>query len=100
MAIEYAKTSPYYNTNTHGFFLDVTQFRKIPKDTSDVTFKINQTYKHRPDLLASDLYGDSRLWWVFAQRNPNTIKDPVFDFTPGTTIFIPKKDTVFAALGL
>ena len=40
MAIDYAKTSPYYNTNTHGFFLDVTQFRKIPKDTSDVTFKI------------------------------------------------------------
>jgi prophage DNA circulation protein len=51
-------------------------------------------------LLAYDLYGDSALWWVFAMRNPNTIQDPVFDFLPGTTIFIPKKETIVAALGL
>lgn len=73
MAVKYAKTSPYYNTGKYGAFLDVTQHRNIPKDASDVTFRINQTYKHRPDLLANDLYGDARLWWVFAQRNPNTI---------------------------
>jgi hypothetical protein len=37
---------------------------------------------------------------VFAMRNPNTIKDPTFDFIPGTTIYIPKKEAVLAALGV
>ena len=98
--VTYSKTSPYFDTRTYGFFLDVAQMRDIPKDPSDVSFTINQTYNQRPDLLAFDLYGDSNLWWVFAMRNPNTIKDPIFDFSAGATIFIPKKDTIVAALGL
>ena len=99
-AVTYSKTSPYVNTATYGFFLDVTTFRDIPAIASDVVYQIAATYKFRPDLLAYDLYGDSALWWVFAMRNPNTIQDPVFDFLPGTTIYIPKKETIVATLGL
>ena len=99
-AVQYSKTSPYVNTETYGFFLDVTTFRDIPTIASDVVYQIAATYKYRPDLLAYDLYGDSALWWVFAMRNPNTIQDPVFDFLPGTTIYIPKKETIVATLGL
>jgi len=40
------------------------------------------------------------LWWVFAMRNINTIEDPVYDFEPGKSIYIPKKETIFATLGL
>ena len=97
---QYSKASPYANTETYGFFLDVTTFRDIPAIASDVVYQIAATYKYRPDLLAYDLYGDSALWWVFAMRNPNTIQDPVFDFLPGTTIFVPKKETITIALGL
>jgi hypothetical protein len=96
----YSKTSPYYGTKTFGNFLDVAADRQIPKDPADVQYTIDQPYNLRPDLLASDLYGDPALWWVFAVRNPNTIQDPVYDFTAGTTIFVPKKDAVVAALGL
>jgi hypothetical protein len=37
---------------------------------------------------------------VFAVRNPNVLKDPVFDFVPGATIRIPKKETLAEALGV
>jgi len=100
MAISYKATSPYSKTQTYGFFLDVAEIPSIPMVASDVVYKIDAIYKNRPDLLAYDLYGDAALWWVFAVRNPNTIQDPVFDFLPGTTIFIPKKENITAALGL
>jgi hypothetical protein len=74
--------------------------RNIPRNPADVTYELDAVYKHRPDLLAYDLYGDSSLWWVFAMRNPNVIQDPVFDFMPGTVIYIPKKETIISALGL
>lgn len=96
----YKKTSPYASTPVHGSFLDVLEHRKITKKADDVTYKINSVYKYRPDMLAYDLYGDVNLWWVFAVRNPNVIKDPIFDFVPGTIIYIPKKDTLVAELGI
>jgi hypothetical protein len=37
---------------------------------------------------------------VFAMRNPNIIKDPIFDFKAGRTIFIPKSDNLMTALGI
>lgn len=99
-SINYSKTSPYADTGFYSFFLDLAQFRDIPKNPADVVYRIDAVYKYRPDLLANDLYGNSALWWVFAMRNPNTIQDPVFDFIPGTTIFIPKKEVISAALGV
>jgi hypothetical protein len=50
--------------------------------------------------LAYDLYNDSRLWWVFAQRNPNRLKDPVFDFVAGTSIYLPDIANLKTALGI
>lgn len=99
-AVTYKKTSPYADTRTYSFFLDVANIPQIPFDTTDVQYQIDAIYRNRPDLLAYDLYGDAGLWWVFAVRNPNTIQDPVFDFLPGAIIFIPKKETITAALGL
>ena len=100
MAVNYSKTSPYASTETFSFFLDVANIPAIPFDPSDTLYKIDNIYQHRPDLLAYDLYGDSALWWVFSVRNPNTLQDPVYDFLAGASIYIPKKDTLTAALGL
>lgn len=96
----YNKSSPYYTTDTYGIFLDVTQFRDIPADKSDTLYQIDVAYNYRPDLLAYDLYGSTELWWVFAMRNPNTIKDPTFDFATGVIIYVPKKSAITVALGL
>ena len=90
----YDRSSLYFKTGFTSGFLDVAKFPNIPKLADDVVMEINKTYQFRPDLLAYDLYGNSNFWWVFALRNPNTIKDPVFDMRPGTKIYIPKKTTI------
>ena len=95
----YDATSPYYLTGYSQFFLDVMVNRPIPKATDDILFTINTTFQYRPDLLAFDLYGDSALWWVFYQRNPNTLQAPPLDFKAGTRIYIPKITTLKSALG-
>lgn len=96
----YSKSSPYYSTGQFGPFLDILNYRTIPKNASDVQYQIDSVYNNRPDLLASDLYSDATLWWVFASRNPNILIDPLFDFKTGQIIFIPTKDTLVTALGL
>lgn len=99
MAVTYNKTSPYSRTGTYSFFLDIADIPDIPLDPSDVPYQIDAIYKNRPDLLAFDLYGDVGLWWVFSIRNPNILQDPLFDFLPGAIIYIPKKETIQAAIG-
>ena len=97
----YPATSPYYNTGVvNKKFLDIMVNRQIPMQPSDIYWEITTAYEYRPDLLAYDLYNDSRLWWVFAQRNPNRLKDPLFDFVAGTTIYLPKLEVLQQTLGL
>lgn len=99
MAENYSKKSSYALTDIHDNYLDLMVNRPIPKLDSDVEFSIPQTYHMRPDLLAYDLYEDSELWWVFAQRNPDTLKNPLLDFSLGTKIYLPTIDTLRDVLG-
>ena len=96
----YKKSSPYATTSKFGPFLDLLNYRPITKKADDVSYVVDAVYQYRPDMLAYDLYGDVGLWWVFAARNPNVIKDPVFGFLSGVTIYIPKKETLVADLGI
>lgn len=96
---QYDATSPYFETTYSQFFLDTMVNRPIPKESDDLTFTINTTYQYRPDLLAFDLYGTAGLWWVFYQRNPNTLQAPPMDFKVGTLIYLPKLSTLKSALG-
>jgi hypothetical protein len=73
--------------------------RAIPKESDDRLMQINQTYQYRPDLLALDLYDNSSLWWVFYQRNPNTLTAPPLDFRAGVQIYLPKITTLRGVLG-
>lgn len=95
----YSATSPYYDTGTNNNYLDIMVNRSFPKKPDDRVFTINQIYHLRPDLLAYDLYGSSELWWVFAQRNPNTLKNPLEDFVKGVQIFLPQLTTLKESLG-
>ena len=96
----YDATSPYYQTPITVFGLGLMINRPIPKNADDQLIVINQTYEYRPDLLAQDLYGDHRLWWVFAQRNPNALQDPINDFSQGQEIYLPSLATLKRALGI
>lgn len=96
----YTTSSPYYATGYSQFYLDVMVNRPIPRESDDLSFEITQTYQYRPDLLAYDLYGDAGLWWVFYQRNPNTLTTPVIDFTTGKKIYLPKISVLQQSLGI
>lgn len=96
----YSSASPYAQTRTFGNFLDIMTNRPVSKLDDDVLYAIDKVYEFRPDMLASDLYGNSSLWWVFVQRNPNVLKDPLFDFRAGVQIYIPKKATLQSDLGI
>ncbi len=96
----YRQTSPYYGTVQNNLYLELLRIRPVPSEADDFLYTIENQYKYRPDLLSYDLYGTPKLWWVFVQRNMSTIKDPIFDFVPGTQIYIPKKSNLERLLGV
>ena len=99
--VQYSSTSPWSRTTIQGEeFLDILRIRPVPADPDDFLYTIESQYVYRPDLLAYDLYGSHKLWWVFAQRNINILKDPVYDFEPGVEIYLPKKSRLQELLGV
>ena len=96
----YSQTSPYFETGEVGNYLDILNPRTITAEPDDQSYTIERTYSYRPDLLAFDMYGSPRLWWVFAQRNMDVIKDPVFDMVAGVEIFLPKGPSLRNVLGV
>lgn len=97
---QYAKTSPYYSTGQGTETLGILSKRLFAFDPDDILYEIDSFYERRPDLLAHDLYGSAKLWWVFMHRNMDTITDPIWDFVAGTQIRIPKKTTLEKYLGI
>jgi hypothetical protein len=97
---EYRKTSPYFNTRQNELYLELLGIRPVPSEPDDFLYTIEAQYRHRPDLLAYDLYGKAELWWIFVQRNMSIIKDPIYDFEPGVQIYLPKKSNIEKFLGV
>jgi hypothetical protein len=100
MSASYSKFSPYRRTARDSGYLDLWTPPSIPFQTDDMFVEIQSKYHHRPDLLAYDLYDTVGLWWVFAMRNPEIIKDPIFDLVSGSKIYLPKISTIHTALGI
>lgn len=97
----YESTSPWHNTPIRqNQYLDLLQIRPIPAEDDDILYKVQPQYAYRPDLLAYDLYGSQKLWWVFSQRNLDTLKDPINDLVPGLEIYLPKGPSLSQYLGI
>lgn len=97
--LAFNKSSPYAKTPLTNGYLGLLNLIDLPAEIDDVSFTITSRYLYRPDLLAYDLYSDTQLWWVFAVRNKEVIKDSIYDFVTGQTIFLPKTSTIKKALG-
>jgi hypothetical protein len=98
----YSSQSLYYATpiDSQGR-LGIWVPRPVPASASDQVITISHSYNLRPDLLAHDTLGDARLWWVFAQRNPNALAaDPIGNFVAGLQIYVPDPSALKAALGI
>ena len=87
------------NAGTFDVFLDINKLPYIPKSRSDKTYIIEPVFDGRPDLLAQAVYDNPKLWWVFAMRNPDIIKDPLRDFKEGVSIKLSSKGTIEAIIG-
>lgn len=98
---KYSTASPYYNTEiVNNQYLGTYTARPIPAEDDDVLYELGTQYTYRPDLLSYDLYGTAKLWWIFSVRNPEILKDPVFDMIAGTKIYLPKPELVKSKLGV
>ena len=98
---KYRETSPYGITPVvNSNFLDILVPRAIPITEFDLPYVIEPRYHQRPDLASNVIFKSPKLWWVFAQRNPDVLQDPVFDFTPGTEIYLPKGNALKDTLGV
>lgn len=97
--IQYPATSPYTATPQLTWRIGRYEHRPIPASPSDEAFTITHVYAQRPDLLANERYGSPHYWWVFMLRNMNVIRDPIFDFNEGETIFVPTLQTIRAIYG-
>jgi len=97
----YTGSSPYASTQIiDDEYLDLLTIRPVPAKPDDVLYTVEPQYNHRPDLLAYDIYGNEKLWWVFAQRNMDKISDPVYDLIPGLEIYIPQGPALRDTLGV
>lgn len=92
MSVKYNKTSNYTKTSMNKKYLNVYNpvLTRETLSSETKTIKIQNKYDRRPDLLANDLYGNSKVWWVFAHYNREELKDPLNDFRAGMTIVVPK----------
>lgn len=100
MSTLYKKNSPYSQTPVINNYLDLLRPRQITFRETDSYYEIDNFYDRRPDTMAFDIYGDAGLWWVFAMRNPDVLKDPILGFRAGLKIFVPDKSNLFRDLGL
>ena len=99
MAKYHGTNSFLRNAGTFGNFLDVNNLPKMPQGLYDEDYKIQSDVEGRPDILAYKVYGTTNLWWVFALRNPDILRDPIRDFKAGTIIKLPSAESVKVVAG-
>ena len=92
---DFDPTSPWKKTPIlYKKVLDIMNPVFIEKSILDEEYTIPQNFNLRPDLASYELFGTSKYRWVFANRNPDEIQDPINDFTAGKKIRIPSKAAV------
>lgn len=88
----------FYNTTpqitNYVSYLDFWKGKYVLPRATDSLIVLEDMYTHRPDLLAYALYDSTALFWIFMLRNPDVIKDPIWDFVGGIQIYVPTRDSV------
>ena len=77
-------------------FLVLRRPLNIQPGEDDIFITVNQEHQKRPDLLASQLYGQPELWWAIYEFN--NIIDPLFDLKIGQILRIPSLNRVLEAI--
>lgn len=88
----YLKDASYKN-----FYLDVAKLPAISAATGNYVV-VPTECENRIDLFSYQQYGSSRYWWLIALANADLIKDPIWDFTAGLTVLVPKNAALLEKL--
>lgn len=94
MVVQYKENSNLRNTPVGRRNLDLYVPSLTPTFENTTEMTITQKYHRRPDVLAYDLYGDARYWWIFTLFNRNSIVDPINDFILGLRIVVPPTEYI------
>lgn len=87
--VKYKKTSQYKDSVQTQNFLKYYVHRRIPPANDDYEYTVPSEHHQRPDNAADDIFGNSRLWWVFMVKNMDKLIDPVEDFKEGLVLTVP-----------
>lgn len=71
------------------FYLDVAKLPVMSASSGDYVI-VPAECENRIDLFSYQQYGSSRYWWMIALANADLIKDPIWDFTAGMTVLVPR----------
>ena len=85
----YRSDSHLATTPVNSKYTEYYEPNAVYRDRATRVVELTEKHAGRPDVLAHELYGNARLWWVFVHMNPNKIKDPVRDFVPGKKLLVP-----------
>lgn len=88
MASQYSLYSPYAKVK-QTWYLDYNLPQSIIKADSDIEYTIPTQFDEQPWRLAKELYGNERLYYIFALLNQDILVDPIYNFKAGTVIIVP-----------
>ena len=85
----YNNRSYLRQTPIRNFYLDVSTLPYVDYQKGNNVI-VPPECENRIDLFSYQQYGSSRYWWMIALANADLIKDPIWDFTAGLTVLVPK----------
>lgn len=90
-------TNGFTTTNrSNKKFLVLREALELEPTERDIYVTITQDIENRADLIADKAYGDTKLWWVIYEFN--SVRDPLFDLSAGSTLRLPPLDLVLEAV--
>lgn len=95
----YNAGSPYVDTPQTSWYLFPITLREIPVNGNDKNIIVSAKHEFRPDLLSFELYNTPAYWWVFMVRNMDAIRDPIWDFKSGVSVWVPSKSYLQGLMG-
>lgn len=84
----YNNRSYLRQTPIRNFYLDVSTLPYVDYQKGNNVI-VPPECENRIDLFSYQQFGTSRLWWVIALANADLIRDPIWDFKSGMSVFVP-----------
>lgn len=81
------KNSPWAHLQNEGQLSGPYIHRSVKPAADDFYVTVSDRQHQAPDVLAFDLYGEWRLWWLIPLLNE--LEDPTFDLQAGLEVRCP-----------